>query len=97
MTQNAVQMPLPHHDIWLRDVLDQQFMGHSWTQVQRGFEKMIAAYTLFYYAWPTPSWAFADDAIELNKNALKDVPADIKVRPLTSLRTWRIVKWSIAK
>lgn len=70
---------LPHHDVWLRDVLDQQFMGHSWTQVQRGFERMITACTLYYHAWPVPSWAFPDEAIENNTKALDVVPADIKV------------------
>lgn len=70
---------LPHPDIWLRDVLDQQFMGHSWSQVQRGFEAMIGAGVLYAHTWPTSSWAFPDRDQTFNEDALGSVPAEIKV------------------
>jgi hypothetical protein len=73
-------MTFPHHDLWLRPVLDQQYHGDSWAAVQTRLMDLVEKGRLFFHAWPTKEWAAPDAALEKNQRLLGGFPyADVDV------------------
>jgi hypothetical protein len=70
---------LPHHSLWLRQVLDQQHRGYSWPQYQLRFLEMLQEQRLYVAAFPVPRWAASDIATTINQATLSGLPVDVRV------------------